>query len=61
MPNINSPRIVLPSGDLNLNGNIDNKDIKIPNIDVSVTKPDLKGINLNANLPNVDINFIFFI
>ena len=56
MPNINSPRIDLPSGDLNLNGNIDNKDIKIPNIDVSVKKPELNGINLNANLPNVDIN-----
>ena len=56
MPNINSPRIDLPSGDLNLNGNIDGKDIKIPNVDVSVKKPDLKGINLNTNLPNVDIN-----
>ena len=56
IPNINSPRIDLPSGDLNLNGNIDGKDIKIPNVDVSVKKPDLKGINLNTNLPNVDIN-----
>ena len=62
---VNSPKIDLPSGDMNIKtdipdvnikGNIENKDIKIPNIDASIKQPELKGIKANLNMPNVDIN-----
>ena len=42
--------------DVNIKGNIENKDIKIPNIDASIKQPELKGIKANLNMPNVDIN-----
>ena len=62
---INSPKIEIPSGDINLktglpginiDGNIENKDIKVPEIDASIKKPELKGIKTNLKGPNIDIN-----
>ena len=68
LPNLeinNDNKIDLPSGEINLkgkipnmnlNGNIENKGFNIPKIDEKIEKPNVKDINLNANLPGIDIN-----
>ena len=42
--------------DLNLKGKIENKEIKVPKIDASIETPNVKDINLKANLKGIDIN-----
>jgi len=54
--NINSPRIDLPSGNFDLKENIKGKNINMPKFKASIDKPELKDINLEANLPEIDIN-----
>ena len=68
LPNLeinNDNEINIPSGDIkvkgkipnmNLNGNIENKEINVPKIDAKIETPKVKDINLNANLPGIDIN-----
>ena len=54
--NINSPKIDLPSGNFDFKENIKGKNINMPKFKASIDKPELKDINLEANLPEIDIN-----
>ena len=54
--NINSPRIDLPSGNFDFKENIKGKNINMPKFKASIDKPEFKDINLEANLPEIDIN-----
>ena len=71
LPNVeinNNNKMNIPSGEvnlegqipnINLNGNIENKDIKIPKIDAKIESPNIKDINipgLGINKKDININ-----
>ena len=60
IPNINKPD--LPSGEINIkkpdiNGKIENN-IKIPGIDASIEKPEIKGKDIKITTPKLNINTV---